>query len=45
MTAIEGGVTVGVLVSVGAGKINVIAGKGMSVVVGVTEGDGEGVSV
>ncbi len=33
------------MVSVGAGKIKVIAGSGMSVVVAVTEGVGDGVSV
>ncbi len=33
------------VVSVGAGKIKVIAGSGMSVVVAVTDGEGDGVSV
>lgn len=36
--AIGSGVTVGVLVSVGAGKIKVIAGNGTSVVVAATVG-------
>jgi len=39
------GVSVAVEVIVDAGNIKVIAGKGMSVVVGVFEGDGEGVYV
>ncbi len=39
------GVLVVVDVLVDAGNINVITGKGRSVVVGVSEGDGEGVYV
>jgi hypothetical protein len=39
------GVTVALEVLVNAGKINVIAGKGTSVVVGVTVGVEEGVKV
>jgi len=45
VTIIGLGVIVGVDVLVDAGNINVIAGKGNSVVVGVTEGEGEGVYV
>jgi hypothetical protein len=43
--AIGVGVVVALEVSIGAGKINVIAGKGTSVVVGVTVGVADGVYV
>ena len=45
VTGIGSGVTVGVPVVVEAGKINVIAGNGIRVVVGVLEGTAVGVYV